>query len=91
MDALNNSATLDNGHFGEQSLASFGSAPAQVAFADLGANQRPRASHAESLSRSLVRLDLVLSIRLLTWHSRTPLTQNSADFADIRGLSTIQK
>jgi len=86
MHALNNPASFDRKHLGEQRFDAFGCAAAQVALTNLGSHQHPRAGHAKALCSSLMGLDLIFTIRLLAWHSRTPLiTQNSAELADIRG------
>lgn len=79
MHRLDDPATLYRQHFAKQALGSLRRAAAQVAFANLGAHQHPRACDAKTLSGSFVGLNLVLSCSLLSWHDRTPLTQNSAD------------
>ena len=89
MDALDDPASFDGDHLLEQSFNALGRAPAQVAFANLGAHQLARSSDPKALRSSLMGLDLILSIWLLACHGRTPLiTQNSAEFVIIRGDQT---
>jgi hypothetical protein len=85
MHRSGDAASLQREHFRKQALDALGSTPAQMALADLGPHQHTRACHPETLRRSFMRLDFIFSDSLLTWHSRTPLTQNSADFTHIRG------
>ena len=42
MDALDNAASLDRDHFGEQLFDALGSAPSQVALTTLGAHYHTR-------------------------------------------------
>jgi hypothetical protein len=88
MDGLGNSATLYRQHLREQAFDALGRAASKVAFADLGSHQFARTGHAKALCSCLMRLDFILSIRLLTCHKKSPFTQNTADLALIRGWYT---
>ena len=85
MNGLGNTASPHREHFREQALGALGCVAAQVALTDLGSHQLARTGYAESLRSSFMRLDFVLSISFLAWHSRSPLTQNSAGFPQLRG------
>jgi len=85
MYGLGDAASLNREHFRQQALDTLGRAPAKMALADLGAHQHTCTRHAETFCRSFMSLDFILSDSFLAWHSRSPLTQNSADFTHIRG------
>ena len=78
MHALNEAAALYHHHLIQQALVALGGAPAEVAFPTLRADQHSRPSYAKSLGCRFMGLKFVLPYSFLTWHNKTPLTQNSA-------------
>jgi len=76
--ALGEAAALHRHHLIQQALGALGGAPAKVAFPTLGTDKHSRPSYAKSLGCRFMGFEFVLSYSLLTWHDKTPLTQNSA-------------
>ena len=61
MNALDDVFTFDDDHFSEQRFGALGGAPAQVAFATLGAHQHARPGQAEPFRGRLMGLQFDLA------------------------------
>jgi len=68
MDTLDNAASFDRDHLGEQLLDALGCAAAQVAFTTLGAHDDARPGDAEAFRGRLMGLEFVFSNCLLARH-----------------------
>jgi hypothetical protein len=90
LDVAGQTGRVDGDSSGQQGLGAFGGVAAKMAFTDLGAHNYPRTSGPEAFGRSLMSLDLVLTLCLLAWHDQTPLRKsNGCEHAAAAGQKPI--